>query len=373
MRNPLTCAKQRWQICPVAVLVSFFVFLACRTSKEPLGMAGGIAPSEWQVQDPAGQQMNSRLMSMGFLQAGQLGYVDALLVQRHGQLIAEMYYNGFERNREHIVHSVSKSVLSAMLGIAMEKGLLGLDDLLTRYLSNYDLRALEPRKQEITIRHLLTMTAGYDSDQMLYETVASSGNWVQKTLDLPLKTNPGEKYSYFTFSSHLLSAALTSAAEQSSLEFGVRNLFTPLNIICKRWDRDPQGIYFGGNNMYFIPRDMVRFGQLYLDGGQAGGTQIVPRAWVEESIRPFYSGFKAWGVLQSPGYGYHWWCGTLSGHTIFFALGHGGQYIVMVPDLQLIVVTTANPPYQGNYWDTADRQERAILEIIDTCFVSAAH
>jgi CubicO group peptidase (beta-lactamase class C family) len=316
--------------------------------------------------------MNGRLMSKGYAEAYKFKYVDALLVQRNQVLIGEMYFNGFAKDKAHIVHSVSKSILSAMIGIAIDNGLLNLNDRMLTYLADYDLRYLESRKSEITIKHLLTMTAGYGSDQMLYETIAGSANWVQKTLDTPLTCNPGEKFSYLTFCSHLLSAILTKASGQTSLEFGARNLFSPLNMVCKRWDRDPQGIYFGGNNMYFLPRDLMTFGQLYLDGGRANGRQIVPAAWVEESTKPFYSGSKSWGSLQNAGYGYQWWSGLLSGHPVVFALGHGGQYILLVPDIDLIVVTTADPPYSGNYWDKADEQERAILGIIDTYFVRAA-
>jgi CubicO group peptidase (beta-lactamase class C family) len=356
----------------VALPLLLVVVLSCQRNKEPLSPEGGITSTEWQVVDPAGQGMDRRLMSKGYLEAHKLGYVDGLLVQRNGVLISEMYFNGFNGEKPHIVHSVSKSILSAMIGIAIDKRLLSLNDLMVTYLADYDLSNLESRKSEITILNLLTMKAGYDSDEMLYETIAGSANWVQKTLDTPLKYNPGEKFSYLTFCSHLLSAILTKASGQSSLEFGARNLFTPLNITCKGWDRDPQGIYFGGNNMYFLPCDLVTFGQMFLDGGKANGRQIVPSAWVEESTKPFYAGFKQWGSLQNPGYGYQWWSGTLSGHPVVFALGHGGQYILLVPDIHLIAVTTAIPPYSGDYWNTADEQERAILGILDTCFIQAA-
>jgi CubicO group peptidase (beta-lactamase class C family) len=126
------------------------------------------------------------------------------------------------------------------------------------------------------------------------------------------------------------------------------------------WEKDPQGYYFGGNGMQFTSRDMAKFGLLYLHNGLMNGTQIVPSLWIEESLTPSTYIGGVWGDLLDAGYGYGWWLGTINGYHTFLALGHGGQYIITIPDLDIIVVTTANPDFD---WDTADLHERTLLHI----------
>lgn len=362
--------KPVFQPRPYFFFLLFLLLLSCQRVKQPLGPDDNSAAA-WRISDPAAQGLNSQILAQAYSQAATLGFVDALLVERNQVLVAEMYLNGYSRQKSHIIHSVSKSILSAMIGMAVEQRLFTLQDPVLNLLVDDDVIISDERKKQISVYHLLTMTPGFDGDRALYFTVANSSNWVQKTLNLPLKYAPGEKFSYFTFNSHLLSAILTAASGMTSLQFGERYLFSPAGISCTAWDRDPQGIYFGGNNMYFVPRDLVRFGRLYLNRGQLDGQRIVPQSWVDQSVATAYGGNSQWGVLKNVGYGYQWWTGNLAGYNVFFALGHGGQYIMIVPALQMVIVTTANPPYGANLWDVADEQERAVLAVIEKCVLAA--
>jgi CubicO group peptidase (beta-lactamase class C family) len=152
------------------------------------------------------------------------------------------------------------------------------------YFPEYDNSDLDPRKHEITIKHLLTMQAGIDHEHNNYSRLYSTSNWIQSAIEEPLLYNPGERQSYNTFLTHILSGIITKTSGTSTYEFGQEHLFGPLGITIQDWKQSPQGIYFGGNNMFFTTRDMAVLGYLYLNGGEINGVQIIPRDWVEESL-----------------------------------------------------------------------------------------
>lgn len=155
------------------------------------------------------------------------------------------------------------------------------------------------------------------------------------------------------------------------MEFAGKYLLEKMNVNCAEWRQDPQGYYFGGNNMYFTPRDMARLGYLYMNKGKLGGNQIVPSQWVEESLTN-YTQFSnsAWGDLDKVNYGYLWWLGEIKGHKVFLAIGHGGQFVINIPDLNLIVVTTAESNLD---WEIADQHERSIISIVANYIVTSVN
>jgi CubicO group peptidase (beta-lactamase class C family) len=153
-----------------------------------------------------------------------------------------------------------------------------------------------------------------------------------------MTARPGDERLYSTGNTHLLSAILTQVTGRSTWQYAREKLAEPMGIQLPRWLADPQGIFFGGNEMLLKPRDMVRFGELYRNGGRIDGLQIVPEAWVTESLTPRSSSRTA-----RSGYGYGWFLGTTNGHSMFYASGYGGQFIFVVPDLELTVVTTSHP------------------------------
>ena len=313
--------------------------------------------------------MDARLLDDALSVAESISYLNALLIVRNGKLVLEEYFYGFKRNDAHLVRSVSKSFTSALVGIALEKGLIeGVNQHVLDFFPEMDLPGLDYRKRNLTVKHLLTMRAGVEDDHAVYMTIHSSGNWIESTFLLPQLAAPGSGFSYNTFLTHLLSVMITRTSGQSTLDFAVEHLFQPLDISAEKWERDPQSYYFGGSGMYFRPRDMARLGYLYLNNGSIDGEQIVRQAWVEASLCKYSEFSTAWGALEEIGYGYCWWLGKLGDYEIFTALGHGGQYILCIPDLQMIIVTCCDSNVD---WDPADAQERRILDLMKNEILTA--
>jgi CubicO group peptidase (beta-lactamase class C family) len=251
------------------------------------------------------------------------------------------------------------------VGIALrEDYLTGLDQKMMDFFPEYASSSLDPRKYEITLRHLLMMRAGFDWDDTLqkWREYSSSPDWVKYAIDLPLKDNPGEKFHYSTVQTNLLSAILTRASGMSTLELAKKFLLDPLQISIGHWHQDPQGNYTGGHEMYYTPRDMARFGYLFLNKGVLEGNQIIPAEWVEESVKNYCdTHLNWWPYLATSGYGYQWWINTIDGYPVFYASGKGGQRILMIPDLNMVVVTTTD----AASWQTNLSQNQAVMELID--------
>jgi CubicO group peptidase (beta-lactamase class C family) len=212
------------------------------------------------------------------------------------------------------------------------------------------------------------MRAGFDTDRNTYGTVYHSSNWIKTTLHLYLVDDPGAAFHYNTFSTHLLATALARATGMSALEFGKAYLFDPLEIECTQWSTDPQGNYFGGNNMYFTPRDAARFGLLCLNGGSIDGEQILPEGWVHDCVQNSAGGDWVWGDMTDMGYGRLWWTGTLGEYDFYTALGHGGQYVLVFLEIQMIVVTNS---VSGVSWNLADQQERTVASLVKDYVLTA--
>jgi CubicO group peptidase (beta-lactamase class C family) len=270
--------------------------------------------------------------------AADLPRLHSLIVSRRGEILLERYYNGARATRPANVKSAAKSIISALVGIAIDRGLIpGIDTRIVKYFPALA-KDRDPGKQTITIEDLLTMRSGLETtSNRNYGAWVQSRNWVQHALARPLLSAPGTEMDYSTGNTHLLSAILTQATKSSTWHFANTQLATPLGFTLAQWPRDPQGIYFGGNDMLMTPRQMLAFGQLYLDRGRVKGRQIVAESWIERSFitrsRSFWSGQE---------YGYGWWMRELGGHRAYFAWGFGGQYIFVIPSLDLVVVTTSS-------------------------------
>jgi CubicO group peptidase (beta-lactamase class C family) len=196
----------------------------------------------------------------------------------------------------------------------------------------------------------------------------SSPDWVGYALNLPLRYDPGQVFHYASIQTNLLSAILAKASGMSTKAFADKHLSGPLGISFPKWYQDPQGYYLGAHAMYVSPRDMARFGYLYLQKGRIGDRQIVPAAWIEESWqRTGRSGWN-WASLENEGYGYQWWMGKLGGSDIFYAAGKGGQFIIVAPELEMVIVTTSN----GDYWVESGAQNQDILRLVDRYILQAA-
>ena len=299
-------------------------------------------------------------------QAARLPRLHSLLVSHHGDLILERYFNGASASRPANIKSVSKSIISGLVGIAIAEGYI--EDVEQPIGSFFPAR-LGPdgdaEKSAISIEDLLTMQSGLETtSNRNYGAWVMSSNWVTFALEQPMELEPGTEMEYSTGNTHLLSAILTAATGRSTLEFARAALAEPLGFNLAAWPQDPQGIYFGGNDMELTPRQLIAFGELYLNGGRADGRQIVPQAWVQASLIPRTESRREAGRY----YGYGWWIRRMSGLSTPYAWGYGGQFIVLVPALSLVVVTTAasSPSPERR------SQRQRILDLIERGVVAQA-
>lgn len=320
-------------------------------------------PYQWNIADPVKCGMDPKQLEIAFNRAADMNFVHSLLVIKEGFLVGERYYRGYKKEEPHIVRSVSKSFLSAMVGIALREGFIGnLNEKAVTYLTDYESQIKDERIKDITVKHLLEMKSGVKGDREIYSKIFNSDDWIKEILSEQLASNPGDKYIYSTAATHLLNVVITRAIEMNAVEFINKYLLEPMNIEIGSWEQDPQGYYFGGNNMYFAPRDMARLGYLFLKKGMIDGEQVIPEAWIEASLTDYRNESDIyWGDLKNIGYGYLWWLGELGGYKTFLAIGHGGQFMINFPEIDMIVVTTADAYLD---WDEADEDERAILSLV---------
>jgi len=295
----------------------------------------------------------------------ELPRLRSLLVSIDGELVEEHYFNGARAAHAENLKSASKSILSALVGIAFDRGYLtSLQDSIGKFFPEHLTGIDAAKKKTITIEDLLTMRAGLESTSNInYGRWVQSGNWVRHVLARPLVGEPGGQMIYSTGNSHLLSALLTKVTKVSTYEFARRYLAAPMGIPLAPWVRDPQGIYLGGNEMHWTARGMLAFGELYLNGGKTGGKQVISEAWIKESLKPRTQ--SRWSGRE---YGYGWWIDRLGGHATYYAWGHGGQFIFVVPSLKLVVITTSLPsPGEGRR-----EHQHAIYELMEQYFIPAA-
>lgn len=283
--------------------------------------------------------------------AGEIGPVASLVVSHHGRILAERYFRGARASEPVNVKSASKSVVSALVGIAIARGLLeGTDQRVATLFPDYFRSIESPAKRRITLGDLLSMRAGLETTSFgTYGAWVSSPDWVRFALERPMTCEPGDCWEYSTGNTHLLGVAVARAAGTDLRTFAARELLGPLGIPARRWDRDPAGHYLGGNNMSFTPTELLRFGQLYLNEGTWEGERILPASWVRRSWE-----LRVRSPWNGHGYGLGWWGRDVAGERVRFAWGYGGQYLFLVPDLELAVVATTDLDRRRRRWD-ADR------------------
>jgi CubicO group peptidase (beta-lactamase class C family) len=304
-------------------------------------LVGGSLGAAAQPASPLPAAMpDARLIEETVERAKDLPNLRTLIVSHNGAVLAEQALKGAGLERPTNIKSASKTIMSALVGIAIERGVLqGVDQPVASILAQSIPADADPRVRQITIGHLLSMQAGLErTSGRNYGAWISSGNWVRDALSRPFVDEPGGRMLYSTGSTHLLSAALTRASKRSTLELARDWLGEPLEINVAPWTRDPQGIYLGGNEMALSPRALLRFGEMYRQGGMIDGKRVVPENWVKESWTPRTS-----SPYTGDQYGYGWYIRDMRGHTVYYAWGFGGQMLYVVPSLGLTVVMTSDP------------------------------
>jgi CubicO group peptidase (beta-lactamase class C family) len=264
--------------------------------------------------------------------AGTLPRLRSLLVSHRGAIVLERYVNGARATQHANIKSASKSVIAALVGIAIGKGhIKTIDDKIAAYLPELG-KDPDPAKRAISIGDLVTMRSGLESTSGRgYGAWVQSKNWVQYVLRRPLVDRPGTRVEYSTGSTHLLSAIVTRATKMSTWQFAQEELARPLGFSLAKWITDPQGVYFGGNEMSMTPRQMLAFGELYLNHGRVGDRQVIPKAWVDKADDGV--GRSRWG--SDCEYGHGFWIRDFGGVKSYYAWGYGGQFIFIIPDKDL--------------------------------------
>lgn len=315
--------------------------------------------------DPA--EIKSDKLSKILQKTENMPFLKSLIIVKDGTTIVEEYMNGGRSELYIDLKSASKSILSAVLGIALQdKYLDSIDQKVMDFFPEYLTDDLDPRVFDLTIRHLITMKSGFNvkENAEAYQLLYQSSDWIRHILHLPFKTNPGEKFNYQSFNTHLLSAIITKATGMSTLEYSKQVLFSPLSTDKVLWEKDPKGYYIGGWGMSLKARDMANFGLLYLNDGKLKKKQIVPSGWVKQStiertgmIGTYYSRWN-----KTYGYGYLWWIKRIDGNNdIPFALGHGGQRIAFMQKVKAVMVTQADPKVKPSI---SYKQHRAVDSLL---------
>ena len=285
-----------------------------------------------------------------------LDQLRALVVSVGGEVIAAEALRGPTVDVPVNVKSVSKSVVSALVGIAIDRGVLpGADATLAAVATRLVPASAEDAVGDITLGHLLSMRAGLErTSGGNYGAWVSSGNWVAHALSRPFVDEPGGRMLYSTGNTHVLGAVLSEVTGRSLLDLARDWLGEPLDIPIPRWTRDPQGRYMGGNNMALSPLAMIRFGEAW-----RSDLGVVPRAWVDAAWTP-----RTRSRWSGDAYGYGWFLTRMAGHDTAYARGYGGQMIWVVRDLGLTVAVTSDPDRPARSQGYAGDLHRLVEETV---------
>jgi CubicO group peptidase (beta-lactamase class C family) len=296
---------------------------------------------EWKSSTPEAQGMDSTLLAqmMEDLSTNQPG-IHSVLVVRNGYLVTEAYFHPYTRHTKIQVQSITKSVIGALIGIAIREGYIkSADEKLLSFFPRRSIANPGIKKSAIRLKHLLSMSSGFPCQEFssLGQSMEQSSGWVQYMLDLPVDTAPGKSFGYCDGNPHLLSAILGIRTGMDTREFANQELFEPLGIPAVEesdWETDPQGIPNGGYGLSLRPVDLAKLGLLYLQNGKWAGQQILPKTWTADSTTQYIQ------KPEGPGYGYLWTVYPEKGR--YSALGLGGQQIHVYPSSNLIVIVTAS-------------------------------
>jgi CubicO group peptidase (beta-lactamase class C family) len=350
---------------PIFVLLaSVFLILAdmagCNPQAENLE-SGEYTPlhgDDWLVSTPAEQGLDPALVARFYQNAAELKTLYGLLIVKNGYLIAEKYFNKGSIEQVSGRQSATKSFTSALVGIALDQGYLtSIDQKMVEFFPELAGKIPDPRKNQITIRHLLQMRGGYPDEEevALYLELLffrDNWHWLPHIVDFPLISDPGTKFNYSNLTSHLLGVIVARACGADLKSFAQQHLFSPMNAKVGDWIADADGYNWGWGEIYVTARDMAKFGLLYVNGGEYEGKRVLSSEWVRDSLKRFSENIKRggwitsrYGSFRNLAYGYQWWSAEVGKHRFDYACGHGANYIILLQELDMIIVTTADPLY----------------------------
>jgi CubicO group peptidase (beta-lactamase class C family) len=312
------------------------------TTESPGGQAAW-PTAGWQSAPAEEAGFRSDELAEGLLAIREEGVpIHSLTIVRHGSTVADAYFYPYDGSTVHDMASVTKSVMTTLIGIAADQGVLDVDDPMVSFFPDRSIASLDGRKERITVAHLASMSSGLEctetNEQTQQEMMATS-DWVQFALDLPVAWEPGTQFVYCNPAIHLLSAILQQATGMTALEFAEVNLFEPLGIDDAEWDADPQGFNHGWGDLFLRPEDAAKLGFLWLHRGQWEDRQIVSPEWVAAASQRLMTETAGRGE----DYGYGWWISAEDEPLQYVrASGVGGQNIYVYPAVDMVLVTTGD-------------------------------
>ena len=291
----------------------------------------------WKTATPESQGLDSGKLAEGILAIReQKIMVHNLMIIRHGYMVLNATFYPYDGQTVHDIASDTKSVMTTLIGIAVDQGKLRMDDKAVSFFPGRTFANMDARKSSITVGQLASMSSGLDcinnGDEETLQEMVASPDYVQFMLSRPVTWVPGDHFVYCSPAIHLLSPILQQATGIPALDFARKYLFEPLGIRQSQWEKDPQGYYDGWGDLSLLPQDMAKIGFLFLHKGQWDGQQVISHQWVEEATRAHIK-------TGTDPYGYGWWIDPAV-EGAYRADGRGGQYIFVLPKWDMVLVTT---------------------------------
>jgi CubicO group peptidase (beta-lactamase class C family) len=324
---------------------------------------------DWNLSTPAEQGLDPDLVAALYEDAAELETLYSLLIIKNDYLVAEAYFNEGTVDQKALLQSASKSFISALVGIALDQGCISsVDQKMLDFFPESADQIIDPRKAQITIRHMLQMRAGYPDEETdsAYLDALYWGEYLPLINDFPLVNDPGIEFNYSNLTSSWLAIILARACDRDLKSYAQEYLFSPMDSEVGDWLQDRDGHYIGSGGIHLTAREAARFGALYLNNGEYKGQQIIPADWVRDSLQTYSEGVRDYGMsvrFRDMGYGYQWWSARVGDQQFNFAWGHGGQLIVLLDEFDMVIVTTADPffgQHDGQSW----KHEKATINLV---------
>jgi len=347
------------------------ILVACGPSIQDLKMVDykPLVRDDWPVSAPEEQGLDSLIVAEMYFNAAKFETLYSLLVIKNGYLVAEDYFNDGSIDQKDRLQSVTKSFTSALVGIAIKQGcLLSVDQKMLEFFPEIAGKITDPRKEQITLQNLLEMRAGYpreEDSKALWDGLLS-GHYPPLIEEFPLVSDPGTMFHYSNLTSNWLGIIVDRSCGMNLKSYAEEYLFSPLDIDAGEWAQDADGHNNGCGDLHLAARDAAKFGLLYLNDGIYKGNQIVPKDWVENSLQTYsvnQAFAKSIGDFRDIGYGYQWWSANAGDYHVNFAWGHGGQLIVLVEELDIVIVTTSYP-FWLEHNDKSWKHEKEIITMV---------
>jgi CubicO group peptidase (beta-lactamase class C family) len=367
-------------------LLTLIILLSCEDRLTYKYRSPEIADDGWNISTLQEANLDTLLIEnlISNIQVTEFKNIDALLIIRNGKLVLEEYFNGYNRQAQHKLFSCTKSFTSALIGIAIEKDLIKSEnDSLVTYLGNYT-KVRNEHIDKITIKHVLEMSTGFEWKGDLSESgrkLPLANDMVEYALRLPVELEPGIKFQYSSANSMILAPVILNATEKQAIDFAKSNLFNKLGITNFAWNRQsefwtktaiglpdaprPKKIVYDSaygeltntaTGLWMTPRDMGKFGQLYLNKGMWENEEIIPSSWIEKSI-----------TEQIPGsnYGLGWKLMKLGEYKTFYASGYGLQRIFVIPELSMVIILTQS------WYEDQPKGDKQMIKILSDYILKA--